>query len=528
MTTNNLINSPLSGTTGSGEFVGSTSPTLVTPALGTPSSGILTNATGLVPSTGLAASGSPSSSTYLRGDDTWSSVTSTSAIAPQPSLYLNPIQSSPTSTTGTVRGICEFVISTTQYIAMNDITNSQILVYSWNGTQFTLVGSPISTITSPSGICSYVISGTTYITVISSASGNFATYSWNGSTFIAVGSPVTTSVPRSICAYQIAGTQYLSIANGTANTFSTYSWNGSIFVLVGSPVATGTNALSICSYVISGTTYISVANFGSGTFSTYSWNGSIFVLVGSPVATQSNCASICQYTISGVQYLSVCSSSTGFFDTFQWNGTLFVSTGSPTATGNIQNSGGYIISYTYNSSVYISLNNIVDNTTGTYVWNGSTFIPIGPAVWTAINCVGLTSFVSSSNQYVVSAGENADYFVTYQLNGINQYNIGNLISSPDVSSPGSTTPIGTAFQNTSGANVIITRYISVTSATSADILLGVGLSATPSQATIVSSFTTAAPLIIPITVYVPNNYYYLLSTSGTITATVSGHITMPV
>lgn len=45
MATNCAVNSPLSGTTGTGNFVGSTSPTLVTPALGTPASGNLSNCT---------------------------------------------------------------------------------------------------------------------------------------------------------------------------------------------------------------------------------------------------------------------------------------------------------------------------------------------------------------------------------------------------------------------------------------------------------------------------------------------------
>jgi len=48
-----------------------TSPTLTTPALGTPSALVLTNATGLVASTGTTATGTPSSTTYLRGDNTW-------------------------------------------------------------------------------------------------------------------------------------------------------------------------------------------------------------------------------------------------------------------------------------------------------------------------------------------------------------------------------------------------------------------------------------------------------------------------
>lgn len=57
MATNNVVNSPLSGTTGTGNFVGSTSPTLVTPALGTPSSGTLTNCTGLPVSSGISGLG---------------------------------------------------------------------------------------------------------------------------------------------------------------------------------------------------------------------------------------------------------------------------------------------------------------------------------------------------------------------------------------------------------------------------------------------------------------------------------------
>lgn len=46
MTTINAVGNDLTGATGTGNFVGSTSPTLVTPALGTPSSGNLVNCTG--------------------------------------------------------------------------------------------------------------------------------------------------------------------------------------------------------------------------------------------------------------------------------------------------------------------------------------------------------------------------------------------------------------------------------------------------------------------------------------------------
>lgn len=53
MATNNAVNNTLTSQTGTGNFVGSTSPTLTTPILGTPQSGTLTSCTGLPLTTGV-------------------------------------------------------------------------------------------------------------------------------------------------------------------------------------------------------------------------------------------------------------------------------------------------------------------------------------------------------------------------------------------------------------------------------------------------------------------------------------------
>ena len=115
---------------------------------------------------------------------------------------------------------------------------------------------------------------------------------------------------------------------------------------------------------------------------------------------------------------------------------------------------------------------------------------------------------------------------TVQLQGQKAI-VPNLSTSP-ANSASSTLAVGTAYQNTLGYDIVLTVYLSVTAATSANILLGVGSTNTPTQQTIISSITTAALQIIPVTIYLPNQYYALLSTSGTITQTISGQQAMPV
>lgn len=80
-----------------------TSPVLTNPDLGTPSAIVLTNATGL-PIAGISATGTPSASTYLRGDGTWASsgAGTVTSVAQSFTGGLISVAGSPITSTGTL------------------------------------------------------------------------------------------------------------------------------------------------------------------------------------------------------------------------------------------------------------------------------------------------------------------------------------------------------------------------------------------------------------------------------------------
>jgi hypothetical protein len=181
------------------------------------------------------------------------------------------------------------------------------------------------------------------------------------------------------------------------------------------------------------------------------------------------------------------------------------------SAGAITISGGTTGLTTSGSAQTVSL-------TGTLIAaNGGTGITsLGTGIATALgtNLNGTGAF----------AGTTSPTFVTPVLGAASATS---MATAPPASSLPSLV-VGTAYQNTAGYDVMLTVYLSITAATTATIKLGVGATSTPTQQTIVASFSTAALMLLPIPIYIPNNYYALLSTTGTIADTISGQILMPI
>ena len=101
---------------------------------------------------------------------------------------------------------------------------------------------------------------------------------------------------------------------------------------------------------------------------------------------------------------------------------------------------------------------------------------------------------------------------------------GGLVTAPVASNTataayGTTLTAGTSLRNTTGYDILVNICATVASATGATLLMGVGSTSSPVAQTVVQSFTTAVSIQFTFSAIVPNNYYLIVTDTGTISLT---------
>jgi len=241
MATNNAVNNGLSGQTGTGLFVGQTSPTLITPALGTPTAIILTNATGLPISTGVSGLAanvatflSTPTSANLAAALTDETGTGANVFANTPTM-VSPILGTPTSGTltnctglpistgvsGLASGVATFLATPTSAnlaASVTDETGTGSLVFNTSSTFITpILGTPTSgSLTNCTGLP--LTTGITGVLGLSNGGSNKALVASNG------GIVYTDSDSMEILSATATAGQMLRSGSSSAPTWSTATW----------------------------------------------------------------------------------------------------------------------------------------------------------------------------------------------------------------------------------------------------------------------------------------------------------------
>jgi hypothetical protein len=228
--------------TGTGSVVRATSPTLVTPALGTPASGVVTNLTGTA---SININGTVGATTANTG--AFTTLSATGAVTLSPANLAVAISPSGTGTV-TISPVGALTINPT---AASTINNTSIGATTASTGRFTTVTSTVATGTAP-----FTVASTTQVANLNAATAGTATNQSGGTvaaTTISASGVITSTVATGTAPFTVASTTAvanLSIGGNaaTATTASTVGYQPSRTDATAYPILWGTGTTTTSTY----------------------------------------------------------------------------------------------------------------------------------------------------------------------------------------------------------------------------------------------------------------------------------------
>jgi len=333
----------------------------------------------------------------------------------------------------------------------------------------------------------------------------------------------------------------------TLGTIGTGVWQGTVIgsTYGGTGVNNGSSTLTLAGNLATSGAFASIFTMTGATNVTFPTSGTLATTASaSGIINSGTTNQLAYYAASGTTLSGLSTANNGVLIT-SGAGVPSISSTLPSAVqGNITTLGQLAADLAFTAPsganpLYIYLN--TDNTfAGTFQLqagagsanNGGGLIMYGASHATKPGYVvaGLSStpasFFTVNNQ---GTGAGADVFTVSKGGAVvanSSVTCTTLITAPAASQASSLT-LGAAYQNPFGYDVVLTVYLAITAATAGTIQIGVGPTNTPTQQTVISGLTLGALAIIPLTIYLPKDYYALV-TLTTVTATISGQQAMPV